>query len=126
LGRSGRIWTVDPETAGTAMWQGIVSKILALANKQKSITVMLAGDTDTGKSTLSAYIANMALANGMKPCIIDGDIGQGDLAPPSAIGAEALSRQTTDLRDIRASLFEFVGSISPAGIEHFVTGKLRR
>ncbi|HEX2558059.1 MAG TPA: Clp1/GlmU family protein [Nitrososphaera sp.] len=125
LGRGGRIWTADPVTAGTAMWHGIVRKILALASEQKSITVMLAGDTDTGKSTLSAYIANMALANGMKPCIIDGDIGQGDLAPPSAIGAEALSRQTTDLRDIRASLFEFVGSISPVGIEHFVTGKLR-
>ncbi|HEX2615805.1 MAG TPA: Clp1/GlmU family protein, partial [Nitrososphaera sp.] len=87
LGRGGRIWTADPVTAGTAMWHGTVRKILALASEQKSITVMLAGDTDTGKSTLSAYIANMALANGMKPCIIDGDIGQGDLAPPSAIGA---------------------------------------
>jgi polynucleotide 5'-hydroxyl-kinase GRC3/NOL9 len=107
------------------MWHGIVRKILAMANGQKSVTMMLVGDTDTGKSTLSAYLANMALANGMKPCIIDGDIGQGDLAPPSAIGAEALSGQTTDLRDIRASLFEFVGSISPVGIEHFVIETLR-
>jgi polynucleotide 5'-hydroxyl-kinase GRC3/NOL9 len=124
FGRGGRIWTADPSTAGTAMWRAIVRKILATAKKQKSITVMLAGDSDTGKSTLSAYLANMTFASGMKPCIIDGDIGQGDLAPPSSIGAEILSHQTTDLRDIRASMFEFVGSVSPAGIEHFVIDKL--
>jgi polynucleotide 5'-hydroxyl-kinase GRC3/NOL9 len=125
LGRSGRIWTTDPFTAGTTMWHGIVRKILTMANEQKSTIVMLAGDTDTGKSTLSVYIANMAFASGIKVCIIDGDIGQGDLAPPSAIGAETLFSQTTDLRCIRASMFEFVGSISPAEIEYFVIEKLR-
>src|SRR5581483_10246921 len=125
LGRYGRTWTADPAIAGTSIWHGVVREILALANEQKRITVMLTGDTDTGKSTFSAYLANMVLAKEMKPCIIDGDIGQGDLAPPSAIGAAVMSKPVTDLRDIPANLFEFVGSISPAGIECFVAGKLR-
>jgi polynucleotide 5'-hydroxyl-kinase GRC3/NOL9 len=59
------------------------------------------------------------------PCIIDGDIGQGDLAPPAGIGAAALFNPVTDLRDASASLYEFVGSTSPAGIEHVVAKKLR-
>ena len=125
LGRGGRIWTASPATAGTAMWYSIIRKILALTNEQKNLTVMIVGDADSGKSTFSVYLANMALANGMKPCIIDGDIGQGDLAPPSTIGAAALSHQISDLRDICASLFEFIGSISPTGIEQFVIAKLR-
>jgi polynucleotide 5'-hydroxyl-kinase GRC3/NOL9 len=77
---------------------------------------MLAGGSDTGKSTLSTYLANVALAHGARPCMIDGDIGQGDLAPPAAIGAAALFRQVTDLREVSSSMFEFVGSISPAGV----------
>lgn len=123
LGRGGRMWLANPAVAGTSMWRGIAKQVSALAGGKK-IIVMLTGDTDTGKSTLSAYLANMALGHGLVPCI-DGDIGQGDLAPPTSIGAVVLSKQVTDLRDISAGLFEFVGSLSPAGFEHLVAKKLR-
>ena len=124
LGRGGRMWLADPAAAGTSMWRSLAQQVSALAVGKK-ITVMLAGDTDTGKSTLSAYLANVALAHGLAPIIIDGDIGQGDLAPPASIGAAALSRQVTDLRDVSASLFEFVGNTSPAGFERLVAKKLK-
>jgi polynucleotide 5'-hydroxyl-kinase GRC3/NOL9 len=119
LGRGGRMWPANPAAAGTSIWRGIAQPALAGGKK-----IMIAGDTDTGKSTLSAYLANMTLGRGLAPCIVDGDIGQGDLAPPASIGAAALSKQVTDLRDVGASLFEFVGSISPAGFEHLVAKKL--
>jgi polynucleotide 5'-hydroxyl-kinase GRC3/NOL9 len=125
LGNGGRMWTADPFTAGTTLWRNIARKIFVLINDLKTITVILIGDVDTGKSTLSTYLVNMALAYELKPCIVDADIGQGDLAPPTAIGAAAPSKQIVDLRDVCANLFEFVGSISPAGIEHFMTMKLR-
>ena len=125
LGSGGRLWTADPITAGTSLWRNITRKIFVRTNHQKTITVILIGDVDTGKSTLSTYLVNIALAYKLKPCIIDADIGQGDLAPPTAIGAATPSKQIVDLRDACASLFEFVGSISPAGIEHFMTMKLR-
>jgi polynucleotide 5'-hydroxyl-kinase GRC3/NOL9 len=120
LGRGGRMWLADPAAAGTSIWCGIAQQVSALAG-----TVMLAGDTDTGKSTLSAYLANVALEHDLIPCIVDGDIGQGDLAPPASIVAAVLSNQVTDLRDVDTSMFEFVGSISPAGFERLVTKKLR-
>lgn len=124
LGRGGRMWLANPEEAGISMWHEIARHMSALAGGKK-ITVMLAGDTDTGKSTLSAYLANMALGDGFVPCVVDGDIGQGDLAPPASIGTAALFKPVTDLRDTCASLYEFVGSTSPAGFEHIVAKKLK-
>jgi polynucleotide 5'-hydroxyl-kinase GRC3/NOL9 len=118
------MWLAHPAAAGISMWHGLAQQVSALAGGKK-ITVMLAGDTDTGKSTLAAYLANVALGRGLVPCIVDGDIGQGDLAPPAGIGAAALSRQVTDLRDVTANLFEFVGSTSPTGFERIVAKKLR-
>jgi polynucleotide 5'-hydroxyl-kinase GRC3/NOL9 len=85
---------------------------------------MVVGGTDAGKSTFCTFLANRAIADGVAPCIIDGDIGQSDLAPPSVIGAAVLSRQISDLRDISAIVFEFVGSTSPHGLESFISQKL--
>jgi polynucleotide 5'-hydroxyl-kinase GRC3/NOL9 len=124
LGRGGRTWKAPPEEAGVLMWHGVARRVLELAADRK-IKVMVAGDSDTGKSTLAAYLANLALARGLVPCVVDGDIGQGDLAPPAAVGASALHEQVTDLRDAGASMFEFVGSTSPAGFERVVAEKLK-
>jgi polynucleotide 5'-hydroxyl-kinase GRC3/NOL9 len=75
---------------------------------------------DTGKSTFCTYLANTALKLGIISCIIDGDIGQGDIVPPSAIGSTIINQAVTDLRDATATHFGFVGSISPAGIESLI------
>jgi polynucleotide 5'-hydroxyl-kinase GRC3/NOL9 len=124
LGSGGRRWLADPTKSGTSIWRDVAQQVSSLA-ADKGVTVMLAGDTDTGKSTLSAYLANLTLERGFVPCLIDGDIGQGDLGPPASIGAAILSKQVTDLRDVAASIFEFVGNISPAGFESLVAKKLR-
>ncbi len=133
LGRGGRLWWADRRQAGTSMWRSLVDQVFALiAVNKKTLTVMLVGDTDTGKSTLAIYLANMAIRRGLIPSVIDGDIGQGDLAPPTAIGAAVLSKQVVDLRDVEVdnnnnntNLFEFIGSISPSGFECLIAKKLR-
>jgi len=125
LGHGGRLWWAHPNQAGTSMWRSLARHVsdLAVGNK---ITVMLLGGTDTGKSTLTAYLANMAIRRGLVPCVIDGDIGQSDLAPPTVIGAAVLSKQVVDLRDVStATIYEFIGSITPAGFEGLVAKKLR-
>jgi polynucleotide 5'-hydroxyl-kinase GRC3/NOL9 len=128
LGYGGRLWWAHPDYAGTSMWHNLAHQVLsALAAGKKQITVMLVGATDTGKSTLTIYLANMAIRRGIIPCVIDGDIGQGDLAPPTAIGAAVLSKQVLDLRDVgtSSSMYEFVGSITPAGFEGLIAKELR-
>ena len=116
---SGESWPADPSRAGTSMWKRVAGRILA-----KHVTVMLIGGTDTGKSTLSIYLANAALKAEIVPCVIDGDIGQGDLAPPGAIGAAIVSAPAVDLRDVAASSVEFVGITSPAGLERLVATRM--
>ena len=53
--------------------------------------MLIVGNTDTGKSTFGAYIINEALKIGLRPAIIDADIGQGDLAPPNTIGGAVIN-----------------------------------
>ena len=127
LGQGARLWWANPKHAGTSMWRNLAEEVSALAAGKKTITVMLVGDSDTGKSTLAIYLANMAITNGLVPRVIDGDIGQGDLAPPTAIGAVVLSKQVVDLRDVNTTTnqFEFVGGISPIGFEGLIAKKLR-
>jgi polynucleotide 5'-hydroxyl-kinase GRC3/NOL9 len=126
LGLGARLWWAHPNYAGTSMWRSVAQQVSALAAGKK-ITVMLVGATDTGKSTLTTYLANMAIRRGIVPCVIDGDIGQGDLAPPTAVGGAVLSKQVLDLRDASTTntKFEFVGSITPAGLEGLIAKKLR-
>jgi polynucleotide 5'-hydroxyl-kinase GRC3/NOL9 len=126
LGYNAGMWWADPKQAGISMWRSLSEQVSALAANKKDITtIMLVGDTDTGKSTLSVYLANMTIRNGLIPSIIDGDIGQGDLAPPTSIGAAVLSKQLLDLRDANAYNFEFIGGISPIGFEDLIAKKLR-
>lgn len=118
---SGESWLADPLRAGTQMWERIAGRILA----RRQAVVMLVGGTDTGKSTFSIYLANMAIRAGIVACVIDGDIGQGDLAPPGAIGCAIVSGPAVDLRDVAASFLGFVGSTTSAGSERQVASKMR-
>ena len=121
--QGGEVWNAAPSGAGTAIWASIAEQILLMSGKR--LRVMIVGATDTGKSTLSIYLANMSIESGAVPCIIDGDIGQGDLAPPGAIGAALIKEQATDLRDVDAMYYEFVGSVTPAGSERLVVAKMK-
>lgn len=128
---SGESWLADPLRAGTLMWERTASRILSYCRSCRRraaavVVVMLAGGTDTGKSTFSIYLANKALRTGIIPVsIIDGDIGQGDLAPPMAPGGAVISSPAVDLRDVDADLVEFVGVTTPAGSERLVARRLQ-
>lgn len=122
LEKTGRLWWTSPRYAGTQIWSRMPDAIFGTQGRK---TIMVVGETDSGKSTFCTYLANTAIARGLLPCVIDCDIGQGDIAPPSSIGAAVLSNALTDLRDARASLFEFVGKISPVGVEGIIADRLR-
>ena len=116
LDQLAELWLTNRLLAGTAIWKKIIRTIFLKQSKK----ILLIGGTDKGKSTLAVYILNTALKNGYKTAIIDADIGQGDLAPPNAIGAAIVTKQVVDLRDVDAQLFQFVGNTSPMGLEEIV------
>ena len=122
LDEGGESWLADQYGAGTTMWQEIVNKILI----EKFRTILLIGDTDTGKSSLATFIVNLALKKNLKPAVIDADMGQGDLAPPTAIGGTIIENPITDLRSLDAQFYEFIGNTSPVGFEDVTINAIRQ
>jgi polynucleotide 5'-hydroxyl-kinase GRC3/NOL9 len=83
-------------------------------NKDKGI-VMVIGASDTGKSTLVGYLARELYSKGNKVCIIDGDVGQSIIGPPTTIGLVFIKPATEVLHLMKPDLMFFVGSTSPIG-----------
>ncbi len=121
LGRWGNYKLLTSNKVGVSIWKELAKNVVT--NKPKCI--MLVGASDTGKSTLTTYLSNIAIANGLKVCIVDGDVGQGDLAPPGCIGASKIEKQFLDLRDIDAEYYRFIGATSPRRVEDLVIRNMK-
>ena len=83
-------------------------------NKYKGI-VMVIGASDTGKSTLVSFLGRELYSKGNKVCIIDGDVGQSIIGPPTTIGLAFIKSPIKVLYSIQPDLMFFVGSTSPLG-----------
>ena len=98
---------------GISIWKGLVKNVL----RQEKKRIIIIGPSNSGKSTLSLYMANVFLGHGLRPLIIDADVGQGDLAPPTCLGAAVMNFPEVDLWKVRTNLINFIGSIQPVGYE---------
>lgn len=74
--------------------------------------VVIVGMMDVGKSTMTAMLGNKALARGYKVVIIDADVGQNDLGPPTTISLARLTKYVTHLRQLVAEKSLFLQSTS--------------
>jgi len=70
-------------------WKVTADAILKLP---KPCTILILGEVDCGKNAFSIFLVNRALAFGLKPTVIDADIGQPEIGPPTAIGSTSVSR----------------------------------
>ena len=122
LGSGGNYRVVGESKVGVSIWKEVADRITL---QNKPICIMILGATDTGKSTLATYLSNIASANKLKVSIVDGDVGQSDLAPPGCIGASMIKEEFLDLRDISAEYSSFIGAISPRGIEELVINGIK-
>ncbi|MGA7542747.1 MAG: Clp1/GlmU family protein [Nitrososphaeraceae archaeon] len=118
-------WTSDDQDKGTKIWEEVSYTIFhGMATYPKSI--LITGPTDSGKTSLSTYILNQAIRVGLRPAVIDADIGQGDLAPPSVIGCGIVKKQILDLRELTTQYFAFVGDINPTGYDRLIARLVKR
>lgn len=89
---------------------------------QKNGVVMILGAPDTGKTTFATFLANQALEKGIPVAVIDSDIGQSDIGPPSTIGLAFLESTINQMSDVPADEFYFVGTTSVQDICDMVLG----
>jgi polynucleotide 5'-hydroxyl-kinase GRC3/NOL9 len=88
--------------------------LLDVLEKEKGIGILL-GTTDTGKSTLAKFLIHQLCRRGLVVALVDADIGQSFLGPPTTIGFSIFkSHPDWELILTPPELF-FVGSITPEG-----------
>jgi len=78
-------------------------------------TILLVGATDTGKTTLLTWLANALWAQGQRIAIVDADVGQSSLGPPTTIGLGLVVHPFQRLQELTPAALYFVGSTSPRG-----------
>jgi polynucleotide 5'-hydroxyl-kinase GRC3/NOL9 len=112
----------DQSKIGTKMWDNIIRSIVKSNRKR----IIIIGPSDAGKSTLTLFLANKLISKGLRPIIIDSDIGQGELSPPTCIGAATISKQTIDLAEVNPDYINFIGHIQPIGYESRIINCIKR
>jgi polynucleotide 5'-hydroxyl-kinase GRC3/NOL9 len=113
---------IEQNTIGTKIWDNIINSIEETGRKR----IIIIGPSDTGKSTLTLFIANKLINRGVRPLVIDSDIGQGELSPPACIGSRIISRQTIDLAKGNPEYIMFIGNIQPIGYESRIINSIKR
>lgn len=87
-------------------WKSVTNKIVAAGH-----IAMAIGRVDTGKSTFCRYLASIALERGMKVGIVDADVGQSWIGPPTTVGMKMVDGEPAPA--LFPDSFYFVGSVSP-------------
>src|SRR5262249_12002717 len=87
----------------------------ALDRAARSRLALLLGAVDTGKTSLATFLANGLLSLGFRVGVVDADLGQSEIGPPTTIRLGRGTRTLTRLGDAEVVAFSFVGSTSPQG-----------
>jgi len=77
---------------------------------------VILGDVDSGKSTFCTYLANTCLDHKIQPSIIDGDVGQADIGPPTTTSSSTVTRYIFSLQELRPERSHFIGDTSPSSV----------
>ncbi len=102
------------EVDGTTIPISWESAFKEVVSQGRPVTVMVMGGVDSGKTSFCVYLANRALRDGWKPAVVDGDLGQSDIGPPSTIGFGRVTKPMKDLFEMEAENACFVGVTSPS------------
>ncbi len=111
LGEGASINEVDAGTVPSS-WDETAKEILSL---DKPLTVMVLGGMDSGKTSFCTFLVNEAVMKKWRTSVIDADLGQSDVGPPSTVGFSFVTEPVKDLFEIDAQDAVFVGSTSPSG-----------
>ena len=96
-----------------ASWNETTKKLLTL---EKPITILIMGGIDSGKTSFCTFLVNAAVKDNLRTCVIDADLGQSDVGPPSTVGFNFITKPIMDLFAIDAEDAFFVACLPATGI----------
>ena len=94
--------------ASDTAWKSVTDEIITTGR-----IVMIIGRVDTGKSTFCRHLASTAIERGLRTGIVDADVGQSWIGPPTTVGMKIFAKNPS--HKILPSSIYFVGSITPGG-----------
>lgn len=118
-------YSLSAGSVGTRLWREALNWLPSGNGRRRTVAIVL-GEADSGKSTLTAFLANSGIRRGLRVGVVDGDVGQSDLGPPGSVGAAIITQPVFDLRQVVGETFGFVGATSPRGLEEAVVSEIGR
>lgn len=91
-------------------WQACIDKLA-----QTDGTIMVVGGTDVGKTTFCTALVRAAFSLKKRVAVVDSDVGQSEIGPPTTIGLGLVDRDIQRLADLKTHAMYFVGATSPVG-----------
>ncbi|HXL51470.1 MAG TPA: Clp1/GlmU family protein [Candidatus Limnocylindrales bacterium] len=81
--------------------------------RQRGVCVII-GEVDSGKSSLCTFLANKCLEDTGKVGVVDADVGQADIGPPTTISSSVVQAPIIGLHKVAAEISFFIGDTSPS------------
>ncbi|MBS7250781.1 MAG: hypothetical protein KIH08_09385 [Candidatus Freyarchaeota archaeon] len=81
-------------------------------------TIIILGTVDSGKTSLTTFLANNAFKKGFKVAIVDSDVGQSSIGLPCFISMGIMEKTVSILSEVKLREAYFVGSNTPSRLLH--------
>ncbi|MCS7254685.1 MAG: Clp1/GlmU family protein [Armatimonadota bacterium] len=94
-------------------WKNCILQVLSKPYRPHIIFVV--GAPDVGKTTFCCALANAAVEQGLITMVVDADVGQSSIGPPTTIGLGRLKGRISHLSEAEYVAGFFVGHVSPMG-----------
>jgi len=85
----------------------------ALAAASQARVTLILGASDTGKTSLTARLSSVLAARGERVAVVDADVGQSEIGPPTTVGLGRVTGTLSRLADAEVLALEFIGDTSP-------------
>jgi polynucleotide 5'-hydroxyl-kinase GRC3/NOL9 len=112
LGKFGKISEIQGSTIPDS-WRRAAATLKEMGEGK----VIVLGPTDAGKSTLCTYLANQLLNEVQNLRLVDADVGQADLGPPTTIARAAPLQPIAFLPELTPDARLFIGHTSPSYVQ---------
>lgn len=86
----------------------------ALHAAARARVTVIVGESEAGKTSLTAWLAGELAAAGDRVAVVDADLGQSEIGPPTTVGLGRIRGRVTRLADAECLALEFVGATSAA------------
>jgi len=87
-------------------------------NLEVPTLIPILGSVDSGKTSLTTFLANTAFKKGFKVAIVDEDVGQSSIGAPCFVSMGFMEKTVSMLSEVKLKGSYFVGSNTPSRLLH--------